>query len=70
MKLSKAQKRLLDRAKLEPIYHSQDKEGDIYFFGSGENAHVTAVRNLIEKGALIPGDDALFGDAPQSWRAA
>jgi hypothetical protein len=65
MKLTRSQKRIYERAKMEPILI--DSEG--FRWTNGAVVHKRVFNNLIEKGLLKPNNDGLFTGFSQTWSA-
>lgn len=66
MKLTKAQKSLLDKAAQHPVM--ADTDG--YQFSNGESAHAGVVSRLIASGHLKPSMDGLFEGFTQTYQVS
>jgi hypothetical protein len=71
-KPTRALKKLLDRIGSEPICLIRDEKGRwIYTLVNGEPVHARVVKQGIDKGFIVPGNDALFDSKQsQTWRKA
>lgn len=67
--VTKQQKRLVERVR-EAGGLLYDISEHSYGLPDGTGVHGRVARNCIKKGLLASNDDSLFGDEPQSYRAA
>jgi hypothetical protein len=68
-KLSKAQQRVLDKARTTPIVIYGSGEDATYRFQDGSSAHRRVLDKLIHDGLIIPNNDGLFPGFSQTYGA-